>query len=214
MDKVMAGKAEGDPSAPSVPRYTPGKRLLPDETEVIRSMASELNRLYALLSPIADCYEERAALSTMPRRCRECAALESCPEWTFLPKYRTTALYPAGIPERSGCSIPSDEQRNIVSGCLSKTGHRGRSGDNPIDSILWDLKALRDRTETLLRTGSLQTIDTRMMERTCFRLSDGGRFHALIDISIDSSEPPLYSGPRGALLTKTDRSGSDLNQEP
>ena len=203
----MTGNAEGFPSPPLHPRSQPGKRLLPDEIEAIQSMASELNRLCGILSPIADCFEERAALATMPRRCKECAGLAVCPEWTFLPKYRATELYPDDIRDDSTCSIPAEEQRSVVSGCLSRIGRRGRSGDNPIDAIAWDLRALIDRTETLLRTGSLQTIDTRIMSRTCFRLSDDGRFHALTDISIDSSEPPLCSGPQGVLLTAAGQPG-------
>ena len=181
-------------SSPSDFRYMPGWLLLPDETAKLQALETELNRLYEQLFPIAEDYEERLDIVMMPQRCRSCVAISQCPEWTFLPKYHATELYPEDVQWDSSCNISVEESKMTVSDCLSRIGRKGRSGDNPIDAVVWDLKVLRDRTGTLLRTGSLQTIDSRIIRRTSFHLSDDGRFHALIDIPIGSNNSPLYQG--------------------
>lgn len=174
--------------------YMPRRLLLPDETAKLQALETELNRLYEQLFPIAEDYEERLDIVTMPQRCKSCVAIAQCPEWTFLPKYRATELYPEGIQWDSSCNISAEENMMTVSDCLSRIGRKGRSADNPIDAIVWDLRVLRDRTGTLLRTGSLQTIDSRIIRRTSFHLSDDDTLHALIDIPIGTNTPPLYSG--------------------
>ena len=185
--------------APSPHLRFPGRLLRPDELRELQAIASFLRERCNLISPIAGEFEERLAVSTMPRRCKDCAAIQLCPEWKFLPKYQAKDGFQDDSQGRSTSSTTDEMKRSCVTGCLGRTGYRGRSGDNPIDAILWDARALISKIETLSHTGFLQTISPHIADRTSIRLSDGGRLHALTDISIDSNEPPLFPGTKCVL---------------
>lgn len=131
--------------------------LTPDELRELQEIADLLKVRCDLISPITWEYEERLAVATMPRRCKECVAIQLCPEWTFLPKYQAKVGCFPSAQNRYTSSMTDEEKRSRVTDCLNRIGRRGHSGNNPIAAILYDMRTLIGKIETLPHTGFLRT---------------------------------------------------------
>ena len=166
---------------------TPLTFLTPDEIAALQEIANGMNRLCGRLYAIALACEERTAIATMPQRCKDCADISLCPEWTFLPKYQATGEYRDGAHSCSINNIPDANGVIRVNECLSKIGRRGHSGDNPIGSIIRDFDSLTGKIMRLTRIGSLQTTEARSILHSSLRLSSDGNIHGRIDKSIDTN---------------------------
>ena len=177
--------------------------LSSEDQKALRSMEEIWSLQSGQLSAIAEAYEERLAIATMPRHCRECAAGRLCPEWSFVPKYIAMGECPDDVLPDLADNMLHGEGMRIVSGCLNTLGRRGRSGGNPIDAILWDLQALRGRIMRLSRTELPQTTGIPGNLRSSCRRSDGGTAHVQADIPTDTTGYLRYLG----ILSGGDNSG-------
>ncbi len=177
----------GSSGAPSALRHMLGKLLLPDETAALRKIASALSRQYEAIFPIGDLYEERLEALSRPQRCNDHAGKDGLPQCIPLSGYPATDVSRQDTGIGTESNIHTSGRDFLPDGSPGNAGPRGRSGDNPIDAIAWDLKRLRERIETLCDTGILQTTSPLSASRTFFHLSDDGSIHVRTDIPIGSS---------------------------
>lgn len=172
------------------PPGLPGRLLTADELGILRGMATTLSRLCDAISPIAGEYEERWEAEARRLRCRDRGGNEALTD-----AEATDVCPPASLRGADGADHGTTRGLHQDS-----PGLKGRSGDNPIDAITYDLRSLTGRIRTLCDTGILQATSSPRHSRTSFRLSDDGSIHARIDIPIDTSGCPPQSGTRAVCL--------------
>ena len=183
-------KAEEPSSSPLQPLSMPGKLLLQDELIALREIASLLTAQCAVISPIADYYEERLEALLKQRHYTDPEDTVDSP--IHLRLSRKVAICGCQ-PDRDSDNARKSHslrQANKLIGHQDISGPRGRSGDNPIDAISWDLRRLIERITTLCDTGILQTTSPLSVDRTSLRLSDDGSIHVQTDISIGTNIVP------------------------
>lgn len=177
----------GISSYPEVPENIPGSLLKPDELGALQEIATFLKNRCDRLSPIGDDYEERkVALLQQQHRNNAGDKAESVSQ----PQLTVTVARYAGQDDKGNCShgrIPHASDVRKQNGLQCIVEPIGRSGDNPVDSILWDMRKLINKIETLCDTGILQTIQDPSAVRLSPYLSEDGCIHVRTDIAIDTS---------------------------
>ncbi len=176
----------GKSSYPEVPENIPGSLLTSDDLGELQEIASFLSSQCDRLSPIGDYYEERRAALWQQQHCNSDGDKE---ESLSQPQPTVTAAIYAG----RGDTETYSRSKNLheadglnQEGFQCSVGPTGRSGDNPIDSILWDMRELINKIETLCDTGILQTRQDLSAVQSSLHLSEDGGIHVRTDIAIDT----------------------------
>lgn len=160
-----------EPTSQQGYQHSPMMWLTANERATLRGLAKTLTALCDLIFPIGEGYEERLA-----------AELKQRHHSAYDDNYHRQE-YPSTDISRNEDDILVGCQPTIECDNPSIRGERGRSGDNPIDAITYDLKELIDKITKLCGRGIPQTISDHSTPEVIRRLSDDGSIRERTEIS-------------------------------